>query len=80
MNNIIAIDCQGVGILLERTEEFLKVARELSDFLHTLPLSTQDHNKLVDLIMQNVSAGEHGAFCQGFDMGREFASWTKEKS
>lgn len=80
MNNIIAIDCQGEGILLERTEPFIKVARELNDFLHTLPLDNQEHNKLVDLIIQNVTAGEKGAFLQGFDMGIEFASWAKEKA
>ena len=65
-------DLDNVFIEIKRTEAFIQTANELSAFLKALPLSHEDNNRLVALIVQNVREAEKGAFLQGFSMGYEF--------
>ena len=80
MNKIIDFPSpQDAAIPAARTEEFYKAARELSDFIKEPPLSQPDNDKLIDLIIQQVQAGEHGTFQQGFQMEIEFKNWQEEQ-
>ncbi len=72
-------DTQKAAITIERTEEFYSIARELSEFIKGLPLSQPDNDKLIAVIIQQVQAGEQGAFNQGFRMGSEFNKWQTER-
>lgn len=63
------------SIVVKRTGEFYQAAKELSEFIHSLPLSAENNNRLIDLMVDQVCEAERGAFVQGFRMGREFDQW-----
>lgn len=65
-----------VAIKVNRTEEFFQIARELSDYIKKLPLTPDQHNKLVELMIKQVQAAEQGAFNKGFLMGYKFSQDT----
>ena len=56
-------------IKVEDTEEFKKASRELSDFVFSLPLSHADNDKLIKLMVIQVSLAEKQAFEQGAQWG-----------
>ena len=58
-----------VGILIERNAAFKTVAEKLSPFIDGLPISKDDNDKLITLILEQVQAAEKGAFQQGFNLG-----------
>lgn len=60
---------------IERTEKFFQIARQLSDFIKGLPLDQPTNDRLVQMMIEQVEEAEHGAFIQGFKMGRDFAIW-----
>lgn len=53
------------------SEEFKAAAKALSDFMNTLNLPADKHNRLVDLTVAQVEAAEHSAYEQGFMLGFE---------
>lgn len=55
---------QEPALAVERTESFYSTARELSDFIAALPLSREENDRLIALIIQQVQDGEQGAFAQ----------------
>lgn len=63
---------------IERTEKFFQIARQLSDFIKGLPLDQPTNDRLVQMMIEQVEEAEHGAFIQGFKMGRDFAIWDSE--
>lgn len=65
------------AIPIERGEEFYQAAKGLSEFIHALPLSAENNNRLIDLMVDQVCEAERGAFVQGFRMGREFGQWEE---
>lgn len=65
-------------IEIERSEEFLKAAKELGDFMNALQLPASQHNKLVGLTIAQVQAAELGAFRHGIRLGREYVRWEAE--
>ena len=75
MNKVIEFpDIEDLQIQMERTEDFYKAARALSDYLKPLPLSQSENDILVELIIRQVETAEQGAFIQGFHMGRDYAN------
>lgn len=70
---------QEPALAVERTEGFYNTARELSDLIAALPISREENDRLIALIIQQVQDGEQGAFAQGLRIGREFAKWTENK-
>lgn len=70
---------EDIPIEINRTEEFFRIAQELSDFIHTLPLSVEQNDKLVKLMIDQVQEAERGAFGQGLCMGTEYERWEQEK-
>lgn len=67
--------CQEEGILMERSPEFFRIAKQLSEHIAKLPLSVPDNDKLVELMIQQVTEAERAAFSQGLRMGMEFSDW-----
>lgn len=63
----------------ERTEKFFQTARQLSDFIKGLPLDQPANDRLVKLMIEQVEEAEHGAFIQGFKMGRGFAEYETSR-
>lgn len=70
---------QEPALAVERTEGFYNTARELSDLIAALPISREENDRLIALIIQQVQDGEQGAFAQGLRIGREFAKWTENE-
>lgn len=60
---------------IRRTPYFYRVARQLSEFIAGLPLSAQDNNELVKLMVQQVEAAECGAYSCGFGDGEKASKW-----
>ncbi|MFR8012250.1 MAG: hypothetical protein ACLU8W_10915 [Clostridia bacterium] len=71
---------EDTAILTERTEEFYKIASELSTLINSLPLTVELNNKLVDLMIRQVQIAEHGAFNQGLRMGKELAEFLEKEN
>lgn len=63
-----------------RTDKFYEAARELSDFVKELPLSKQDNDKLVELIIQQLQTGERDAFLYGMRLKTDFQEWRKQNA
>lgn len=65
------------------SEEFKAAAQALGDFMNTLNLPADKHNRLVELTVAQVGVAEEGAFKQGFGLGlgcgRYEAAETGEK-
>ena len=76
MDNVVLIETawgdQDIAIQIERTAEMTTVARELSDYIKSLPLTAEQNNTLVPLIVKQVQEAERGAFVQGFKWGMEY--------
>ena len=65
---------------IERGDEFNKAALELSNFMNTLDIPAEQHNKLVKLAVNQVQSAERGAFFQGFKLGAEFGAYENQRS
>ena len=70
---------QEPALTVERTESFYSTARELSDFIASLPINRDENDRLIALIIRQVQDGEQGAFAQGLRLGKEFANWAENK-
>ena len=70
---------QEPALAVERTESFYSTARALSDCIAALPISREENDRLIALIIQQVQGGEQGAFAQGLRIGKEFAGWNKNE-
>lgn len=68
-DNIKFTNLVNVALEIERTEEFVQTANELSNFLRSLPLNNEDNDKLISLMVKQVNTAEKGAFLHGFSMG-----------
>lgn len=69
-DNVISFeDAQNDAIAIERSEEFVAIASKISAHLNALPLDSEQHNRLVELICDQVKEAELTAFRQGLDVG-----------
>lgn len=57
------------------SEGFKAAAQALGDFMNTLNLPADMHNRLVDLTIAQVGAAEESAFKQGFGLGLEYGRY-----
>lgn len=72
MNNIIRFIYDNRPehtVSVPRTEKFNEIAKELSDFVATLPLEQSDNDRLIKIIVKQINEAERGAYLAGFDMG-----------
>lgn len=81
--NVIHIETvwgtEDFGIEIERDEAFQKAARELSDYIWSLPLTAEQNDRLVSLIVRQVQVAEKGGFIQGFTFGQDFGDWESKQ-
>lgn len=52
-------------ITINRNARTMETARTLTDYIHTLPLTAEQNNELVRLILEHVTEAEKGAFVGG---------------
>ena len=57
------------AIEIERSQEFVRIAKELGDHIKRLNLLAEDNDKLVSLMIDQVQEAEATAFRQGFRLG-----------
>ena len=63
------------GIELEKSPEMLASARRLSDYIRELPLTAEQNDKLVQMLLDHVGDVQRCGFNQGLKVGKEFAGW-----
>lgn len=63
------------GIVLDKGEMFLKSAKEVSEYLRALPLTKEQNDTLVELMLEHVGQARQDAFTQGFQMGQDFQKY-----
>ncbi len=67
------VQAQGEGCLqVPRTEEFIRTAQAVSDYLQALGLSVEKHNALVELLTANIREAEIGGFRFGLEIGLKY--------
>ena len=66
------------GVEVERTDEFYKSAKELSEYIISLPLNNSENDRLLTLISNHVNKAERSGFLNGFKIGKEFAEYQAE--
>ena len=76
MDNVVWIETSwgdwDLAIQIERTDKMIVAARELGDYIRDLPLTVEQNNALVALMIKQVQEAERGAFIQGFKWGKEY--------
>lgn len=61
------------AVEMEKTDKYCQTAKDLSDYLLSLPLSHEDNEHVIDLIVKHVHEAERSGYLNGFKMGKEFA-------
>ena len=59
------------GIVLDKGEMFLKSAKEVSEYLKALPLTTEQNDRLVALMVEHVMGQDFQEYCNLFHGGNE---------
>lgn len=63
------------GVKLEKSPEMLASAEKLSDYIRGLPLTAEQNDKLVQMLLDHVGDVQRCGFNQGLKVGKEFAGW-----
>lgn len=72
MDNVVEFPNIGdIAIEIPRSEHFEEIAIELSEFIKRLPLSAEDNDGLIELIIKQINEAEHTAFTTGISLGIE---------
>ena len=53
----------------ERDEEFYSAAKVMNEFIRSLPLSKEDNDRLIDLVVEQIRLAECGAYSRGMKLG-----------
>ena len=61
------------AVEIEKTEKYYQTAKDLSDYLLSLPLSNAENEHIIDLMVKHAHAAERSGYLNGFKMGKEFA-------
>jgi len=78
MRSYKEVEAEG-EIEIIKTEKFLDAVKELSDYIITLPLSNQENDRLVELILKQTSIAQKDAFLQGADLTAKAIKALAEK-
>ncbi|HMM07195.1 MAG TPA: hypothetical protein PKD52_11105 [Clostridiales bacterium] len=57
------------NVKIERTKVFDEVANSLSKYINNLPLSSEQNDHLIKLIINQIQEAEQGAFIYGIRIG-----------
>lgn len=68
---------EGITLEIERSEEFYKKAKELSDLVQSLPLSSSDNQKLIELMVNQTLAAEKSGFDFGVKLSKDMRNAVK---
>ena len=68
---------EGITLEIERSEEFYKKAKELSDFVQSLPLSSSDNKVLIELMVNQTLAAEKSGFDFGVKLSKDLLNAVK---
>lgn len=68
---------EGITLEIERSEEFYKKAKELSDLVQSLPLSSSDNQKLIELMVNQTLAAEKSGFDFGVKLSKDMLNAVK---
>lgn len=63
---------------IERNEAFFDSAEQVSKYLKTLPLTTEQNDKLVELMINHVNAAEKSGFDFGVKLTKDMLNFLKE--
>lgn len=65
MDNVVLIETawgeRDIAIQIDRTEQMITAAHELSDYIAGLPLTVDQNNALVSMMIKQVQEAERGA-------------------
>lgn len=67
-------DCFAV----ERNEAFFDTAKKVSEYLKSLPLTTEQNDRLVELMINHVNAAEKSGFDFGVKLTKDMLNFLKE--
>lgn len=67
-----------MDLKIEHTEDFWVLAKNLSEFVKSLPISNDDRDKLKKLMSEQMHQAEMDSFKQGFGIGLEIAEYLQE--
>ena len=70
---------QVVTVSVDHSEEFLQSAKQLMDFISSLPIDQESNERLVGLLMEHVRTAEHDAVIIGFRSGVMYALKKNEE-
>lgn len=65
-------------IEIVKTQEYLDSTLEVSKFIADLPLTHDQNNQLVKLLVDHDNIGRNDAFMQGFKVGMDFKDYTSK--
>lgn len=71
------VNDEEVYIEIPKSKEFLEHALKLSEFIKELPLSAEENDNLIELLIENLDIAKKDAFNQGFDVGFNAAEYFK---
>lgn len=77
ISKIKKIDNEEMYIEITKSEEFLEHSKKVSEFIKKLPLSTEENDNLLKLLIENLDIAKKDAFNQGFDVGFNAAEYFK---
>lgn len=63
------------SIEIIKSDSYMELVVEMSDFIQKLPLSTDDNDKLVNLILEQTRQAQLDAFRQGIQVGLDIAKF-----
>ena len=81
MSNIIKLEDrqeQNFAVEIERTEEFYETAKDMSEYLNSLPLSHEQSDILIGLILKHVNSAEVSGFKFGVKLSKDI--WQAKES
>lgn len=56
------------AVEIEKTPQYMQTVNAVSDYLKGLPLSVEQNNTLIDLMVKSHQQGVQDAFKQGFEL------------
>ncbi len=59
------------AVEIEKTPQYMQTVNAVSDYLKDLPLSAEQNNTLIDLMVKSHQQGVQDAFKQGFELAFE---------
>lgn len=53
---------------IERSPRVIEAVTKAGEYIHSLPLTSEQHNTLTSLLVEQTKAAEENAFSQGFQL------------